>query len=185
MRQGSVLPLALSMFVVLAIAPALLSAHEGTPMADSNPDANSELVRRFLEASNDRDPGAYDEFIALDLIDHDALPGLPPGRAGFEAADAALFAAFPDWQANVEDLIAAGDKVVVRTIEAGTHQGEFLGIPPTGQQVTLEAIVIYRIDDGRIVERWAEMDTLGFLQQLGVIPPFGPPATGEEATPAS
>lgn len=75
--------------------------------------------------------------------------------------------------------------MVERTTERGTHQEAFLGIPPTGQQVTLKAIVIYRIADGKIVERWAQVDTLGFLQQLGVIPPLGAEETGDEATPAS
>lgn len=96
MPRGTVLSLALSFFVVLAAAPALLSAQEGTPIAESNTEANKELVRQFFEASENRDPGVYDQFIADDFVDHDALPGLPPGRAGFEATDAALFAAFPD-----------------------------------------------------------------------------------------
>jgi len=78
---------------------------------------------------------------------------------------------------SVEDVIAEGDKVVARWVVRGTHKGEFMGptgsIPPTGKQVTVLAIHIFRIADGKFIERWPERDRLGLLQQLGVVPAPG------------
>ncbi len=88
--------------------------------------------------------------------------------------------AFPDSYFTVEDMIAEGDKVATRKTFHGTHQGEFMGIPPTGQQVSIGLIDIVRIVDGRVVEHWAMGDNLGMMQQLGVIPQ---PGDTEEASP--
>jgi predicted ester cyclase len=70
-------------------------------------------------------------------------------------------------------MIAEGEKVVTRKTYRGTHQGEFLSIPPTGRHVSLGLIDIMRIVDGKVVEHWNVGDDLGMLQQLGVIPPLG------------
>ena len=78
--------------------------------------------------------------------------------------------AFPDLHLTVEDMIAEGDKVVTRFTSRGTQTGAFMGIPPTGKQVTVSSIVIARIADGKIVEEWGLDDQMGMLQQLGVIP---------------
>jgi steroid delta-isomerase-like uncharacterized protein len=83
--------------------------------------------------------------------------------------------AVPDAAIEFLDEIAEGDKVVVRWTVHGTHQGVFLGIPPTGKQVTWSGITIYRITDGKVVEERGEEDALGLMQQLGVIPGPGPP----------
>jgi len=72
-----------------------------------------------------------------------------------------------------EDMIAEGDKVVLRSTFRGTHKGDLMGIAPTGKQVTMPLILIYRIADDKIVEHWMQADALGLLQQLGVIPPMG------------
>ena len=81
--------------------------------------------------------------------------------------------AFPDLYFTVEDLIAEGDKAVARLTVRGTQQGVFMGIPPTGKHVTVTAIDINRFAGGKSVEHWLNMDTLGLLQQLGVIPAPG------------
>ena len=78
--------------------------------------------------------------------------------------------AFPDGRNTSEELLADQDKVVQRWTFRGTHDGVFEGIPPTGRQVTLTGISIWRVDGGTIVESWHELDTLGLLQQLGVVP---------------
>jgi predicted ester cyclase len=77
-----------------------------------------------------------------------------------------LLQAFPDLQITVEDMVAEGDKVAVRWRLRATHQGEFMGIPPTGNQVTMTGIDINRLEGGRLVERWGNEDMLGLLQQL-------------------
>jgi steroid delta-isomerase-like uncharacterized protein len=77
--------------------------------------------------------------------------------------------AFPDFRAVIHDLIAEDDKVVTRKTFDGTHEGELLGIPPTGKEVTIELIDILRVADGKITDHWSVVDQLGLMQQLGVI----------------
>jgi steroid delta-isomerase-like uncharacterized protein len=83
------------------------------------------------------------------------------------------FSAFPDIKRPVEDLVAAGDKVVARWTSFGTHSGEFMGVPATGRFLRTSGITIFRLEDGKIVEEWSESDMLGMLQQVGAIPGAG------------
>jgi steroid delta-isomerase-like uncharacterized protein len=104
------------------------------------------------------------------------FPGMPPLDAdGHRQYSEVMSRAFPDLERTIEDLVAEGDKVVARWTARGTHDGDFNGIPPTGKTAHSSGITIFRIADGRIVEEWAESDTLGLLQQVGAIP-GGPPA---------
>jgi predicted ester cyclase len=86
-------------------------------------------------------------------------------------------AAFPDMEVVTEDLFAEGDRVADRVTVRGTHQGEFNGIPPSGQRIEMEEIHIARIVDGMIVERWTQLDMLGLLQRIGAIPAAPEPAS--------
>ena len=81
--------------------------------------------------------------------------------------------AFPDLQVTVDDLIAEGDKVVARITAKGTHKGEFMGTPATNKQISMQEIHICRIAGGKIVEHWGLEDSLGMMQQLGMIPETG------------
>jgi steroid delta-isomerase-like uncharacterized protein len=147
------------------------------------------LVNRAVGAFNRGDLDAVDRLFAPDYVDHDrSRADLPPGPAGVKQAWKLFRTAFPDLQATIEDVVAEGDKVAVRGSIRGTHQGELMGIPPTGRSVTVTLIDVNRIEGGRLVERWAEADMLGMLRKLGVIP--GPAemtrsAVAEEATPPS
>ena len=133
---------------------------------------NKAIVQRAVEAFNQGDSDAVDELFAADYVDHDpSRAGLPPGPEGVKQAWGAFRAAFPDLQGTIEDMIAEGDKVVVRGAVRGTHRGELMGIPATGKQVTVTLIDINRIEGGKLAERWAETDMLDMMQQLGVIPP--------------
>ena len=86
------------------------------------------------------------------------------------------YAAFPDLHTTIEQVVGEGDIVVVRGTDRGTHRGDFMGIAPTGRNVTVPWICIYRVTDGKITEQWISSDGLGMLQQLGVLPrPSGPP----------
>jgi steroid delta-isomerase-like uncharacterized protein len=134
---------------------------------------NKELVRRYQEAYNTNNMDALDEIVAPNLISHSLMPGLAPGRESLRQLQQLTLAAFPDFHTTIEDLIAEGDKVVARCTTRGTHKGEFLGIPPSGKPFTFTWISIFRIADGKIVEHWGEEDALGWLQQLGAIPPMG------------
>jgi steroid delta-isomerase-like uncharacterized protein len=134
---------------------------------------NKALVRRFnAEVWNQHNVAAADGLLASTYIAH--FPGHPPlDREGQKQFIAAYFAAFPDVHATLEDLIADGDKVAFRWTARGRHQGVFQGIPPTGKQVTLSGISIFRLAEGKLVEQWAEFDALGMLQQFGVVPAPG------------
>ena len=154
---------------VLGANERAIIGHEGRQAV---PEAeNVALVRRAVDAFNRGDLAAVDEVFAADYVDHDRFRiGVPPGPAGVKQAWTMFRAAFPDLQASIAELVAAGDKVVVRGSLHGTHRGELIGIPPTGRQVTVTLIDINRIAGGQLVERWAEADMLGLLQQLGALP---------------
>jgi steroid delta-isomerase-like uncharacterized protein len=133
---------------------------------------NKAVVRRFNEGIKQffqtGDLSALDETCAPDFVHHG--PGMPPDLAGFKQMAPMFRAAFPDLEAVTEDLIAEGDRVVDRITVRGTHQGDFMGIPPSGQRFEMQEIHIARIVDGKIAERWTMVDMAGLLQQLGGIP---------------
>ena len=122
-------------------------------------------------------PKPVDEFVAPNYVRHD--PNTPEVR-GAEAEKQLItmvLAAFPDIHFTIENLVAGGDTVAGRYTLRGTHNGEWLGIPPTHKAVTLTVMEIYRIADGKIAEQWVILDALGMLQQLGVIPAPGQAAS--------
>jgi steroid delta-isomerase-like uncharacterized protein len=136
---------------------------------------NKAVVRRFYEeVMNQKNRAVLDQVFDLNVVDHFAPPGTPGGLEGARQTLGMFLSAFPDLHFTVEDLIAEGDKVVARATLSGTQQGTFMGIPATGKHVTIRGIEINRFEGGKSVEHWVEMDTLGLMQQLGVIPPPGP-----------
>jgi steroid delta-isomerase-like uncharacterized protein len=133
-------------------------------------EANKELVRRYQEAHNTNDLAALDAIVAADVITHSLMPGVPSGLEGGKLVHGMVVAAMPDFRADIEDLIAEGDKVVARLTFHGTHTaGDFMGIPPSGRKFTFSATAIFRIANGKIVEHWGEEDSVGWLQQLGAM----------------
>jgi len=140
---------------------------------------NKSLIRRYFEAIDAAcatgNADILDEFLAPDYVTHNPFPGMVPGLEGAKRVFMMFVASAPGTHV-VEDLIAEGDKVVARISANGTHEGELLGIPRTGKQITMTAMTIWRIADGKIVEHWTEMNVLGLLQQLGVVPTPGSPA---------
>ena len=135
------------------------------------------LVLRFVEEIFNRgNMSVVDEVFAADFVEHEELPaGIPRDREGVIQLTTMLRSAFPDFKATIEDIIAEGDKVVIRQTWRGTQKGEFMGIPPTGKSVSVGVIDIIRMADGKVVEHWGQMDSMGLMQQLGAIP-AGPPA---------
>jgi steroid delta-isomerase-like uncharacterized protein len=125
------------------------------------------IVRRFADAINTDNEPAFLDLLIPDVVDHYGLPGLPPGREGWNMNRKILRAAFPDAHWDEEDLIADGNRVVGRYTLRGTHLGDFLGIPATGNTITVSNIHIFRIDDGKIVEHWGHGDDMGMMRQLG------------------
>ena len=134
---------------------------------------NKVLNRRIFEAIGNKNLDALDELIAADTVDHVLPPELPPGLDGQKAFIGMFISAFPDIKMTVEDEIAEGDKVVTRWTAAGTHTGELMGIPATGKQVTMKGVDINRFSGGKNVEHWGQLDQMGLMQQLGVIPTPG------------
>jgi steroid delta-isomerase-like uncharacterized protein len=131
---------------------------------------NKAVFRRYVEALNKQDLAGAFAFFAPDLVWHgtNVFPDMDLVRV--KQFMTAFSRAFPDAHYVMEDVIAEGDKVVRRFTMRGTHQGEFMGIPPTGKQVRLTGIDITRIKAGKFVEGWTKTDDLGLMQQLGVIP---------------
>ncbi len=135
---------------------------------------NKTLVRRWLEeGSNQGNATIIDELMAPDFVDHHLPPGVPPNAEGHKAWLQVARAGFPDIHIAIEDMIAEGDKVVVRTTVTGTQTGAFMGIPPSGKAVRVGAIGITRIADGKFVEYWENFDALGLMRQVGAIPTPG------------
>jgi len=129
------------------------------------------LDRINEECFNQGTVDAVDELFSEDFVEHNpTFPGSDGGRDGFKQMIHTMHSAFPDFRTEVLDQIAAGDRVVERWVSRGTHEGEFLGVPATGKVIEVEGMDISRLEGGRVVEHWTQMDTLGVLQQLGLVP---------------
>ena len=136
---------------------------------------NVAVVQRFIEeVINQGRLEAADELVLEDFIELDPLPGQEQGRQGLKDVIGMLRTAFPDIRWVIEETIASGEKVVTRFKWSGTHRGDFLGVPATGRKVAVPGVVIDRLSGGRMADSRILMDTLGLMQQLGVIP--GPPS---------
>jgi steroid delta-isomerase-like uncharacterized protein len=130
---------------------------------------NKLVVKRFIDALfTEGDLGAIDEYLADDFVNHDPPIGLPADAEGMRTAGSIFRAAFPDWHSELHGLVAEGDLVVERFTASGTHRGELMGVAPTGKLIELKGINIFRVRDGRIIERWGRLDELGLFHQLGV-----------------
>jgi steroid delta-isomerase-like uncharacterized protein len=118
--------------------------------------ANKALIRHlFEEVIPAGDVAAMRDLVARDFVDHDPLPGQPAGGEGAEYAVSTMHGAHPDLQFTIDDLVAEGDRVTIRWTLRGTNTGPLFGQPPSGLPVELTAIVIFRIENGKLTERWA------------------------------
>lgn len=134
-------------------------------------DANKAVLRRFVEEfQSGHDVAVAEELLADDFVDHSPFGPLPPDRNGVFALFGMMFAAFPDFRAEIHQQFAEGDCVVTRKTFHGTHQGEFMGIPPTGTEFAFDVIDIVRVRDGKMVEHWNVVDAMALMTQLGAIP---------------
>ena len=138
---------------------------------------NKAAARRFIDAFNRKDLDGLASSVSPDVVNHALMPGLPPGLEGWKMMAGMFFAAFPDMQVEINDLVAEGDKVVTRWTARGTNTGEMMGMPASGKSVTLTGITIDHYRDGKSFEHWENLDMLGMMQQLGVIPTPGEAAS--------
>jgi steroid delta-isomerase-like uncharacterized protein len=126
--------------------------------------------RNFEEVWNKGQLDLIPEIVAANLINHDPANPDVQGPEGFRQLVTMYRTAFPDTQFTLEEQIAEGDKVVTRWTTRGTHQAELMGIAPTNKLVTVTGMTIDRLEGGKIAESWANWDTMGLMQQLGVAP---------------
>ncbi len=133
-------------------------------------EANKEVVEQFLETVSAGELDRIDEFVAEDVTDNDQMLGMEEdGVEGVRQWFTMVHTSFSDLNYDVQEMIAEDDKVVVHSnIEYGTHEEEFMGIPASDNEVTMANIDIFRLEDGLIVERWGQGDTVTFLEDLGV-----------------
>jgi steroid delta-isomerase-like uncharacterized protein len=153
-------------------------AMPGAAGAASAPADLADASRRLLEQSfNTGSFELIDQLVAPEALNHD--PALPAqmrdlrGPDGLKRVVTMYRTAFPDVRMTVDDVIASGDKVVLRWHSEGTHRGELAGLAPTGVHGSATGISIDRWQDGKIVEAWAEWDNMGLARQLGAAPPEG------------
>ena len=129
---------------------------------------NKALVRRWFEEC-DREKGPAEEVCTPGFTAHH--PDGPPMKlTTFRQLTSAMFAAIPDLRHTVEDLIAEGDKVGGLVSIRGTHQGELMGVAPTGKQIEVSGIVFARIEGGKVAEYWGGAHKLGVMRQIGASP---------------
>lgn len=133
---------------------------------------NKKIVTAFIDALfTQGDLDSVDAYLAEDFVNHDPPFGASADREGMRAAGAMFRAALPDWHSDLELLVGEGDLVVEKFTASGTQRGELMGVTGNGRRVQLKGINVFRVRDGRIVERWGRLDDLGVLRQLGLVPP--------------
>ena len=142
---------------------------------------NKAVLRRWIEAYNERDLETEAAVLAPDYVAHvPAAPGPLESLEAWRQFSGSFAEAFPDLRLTVQDIAAEGETVAARVAFHGTHRGELQGIPPTGKEVAFTSIEVNRVVGGKVEEHWVELDLLGLMQQLGAIPE---PGHSEEANP--
>ena len=132
---------------------------------------NKKFMNTFIEeVINKQNLNTANNLVSEDFTEHVPFPGQGPGREGLKFALNSMFLGFPDMKWTVDEQIAEGEKVVSRFTWTGTHKGEFMGIPPTNKKVKVWGVVIDVVRNGLFSESRIIMDSVGLLQQLGVMP---------------
>ena len=129
--------------------------------------------RWFEEVWNQVNLATVDELCTANFTFNCAAPGVSNDREGYKKTVIMLTSGVSDLKVTLEDIVAEGDKVAVRWKGSSKHTGEFMGMSPTGKQLAMTGISIIRIEGGKIVEEWGEMDMMGLMQQLGAFPAPG------------
>jgi predicted ester cyclase len=167
--------------LVLLLAAIAAASSCSTERADSGTEDHAAVLRGYVDALNRGDESYLDEYFGPGYVYHGPDGDLDVDA--FKALHHSLLTAFPDGTMSPDDILTAGDKVTTRWTFHGVHSGDFQGIAPTGREVTLTGVIISRFQGGRVVEEWEQIDRLGMMQQLGVLPPPGAGAEGGEGDP--
>src|SRR5215203_5423010 len=130
-----------------------------------------ELAQRwFAEVMNEGNEDLIDELCAENFVDHDPLPGTGPDRQGIHDFVKLVRSAFPDLQTTVDEIIAEGDRIAVRSTFRGTHEGDFMGIPATGKKVEVSNYDFVRFENDQAAEHWGTIDSAALMEQIGATP---------------
>jgi steroid delta-isomerase-like uncharacterized protein len=134
-------------------------------------DANMQVVRRFFDVGPSKgDLQAADALLVPEFSLHTPLPTRGPGIEAMNNVITTCRAAFHDLHLTIDDMMADGDRVACRFTARGVHNGEFMGLPPTGKRIEMTGIEIFRLRDGRIAELWGEANLMGLMRELGILP---------------
>jgi steroid delta-isomerase-like uncharacterized protein len=130
-----------------------------------------EMAQRwYAEVMNEGNEDVIEELCAPNFVDHDPLPGTSPDRDGLHDFVKQVRTAFPDLDARIDDVLVEGDEIAVRATIRGTHEGNFMGIPPTGKKVEVANYDFVRIENDQAVEHWGTIDSAALMEQLGAAP---------------
>ena len=160
----------LSILLLLLVA-FLLSCNQPQTGPTAEEQTNLAAMNRiYNEVVNQGKLEVFDELVSPDMVEHEELPGFEPNRKGVQQYFQMMHTAFPDLHFQVDDIFAAGDKVVARITMNGTQQGEFMGMQPAGKKIAVKGIDIVRFANGKLVEHWGVTDAMTMMQQLGAMP---------------
>jgi len=132
-------------------------------------EANKAVVLRVYDALSKGDLTALADTLADDVVEHEELPGLTPDKAGVIQFFKGCIAAFEGFRMDVEDVMSEGDKVAVRAVAKGKHVGEFMGVPASGNDLSVGVADYFRIEGGKVKEHWGVMDTGAMMMQMGAM----------------
>jgi predicted ester cyclase len=170
-----------------AMNPPTMSAQLKAPTRSaqapgSTPADHERTVRKLIERGfNEGDLDVLDEVLDPAFIEHESVaPGIPPTQEAVRAIIGGLRTGFPDLHLSIEAVDAVGDRVWLRIRATGTHEGPFMGRPPTGRKLAIDVLDVCRMRNGRIVEHWGVPDHLSAMDQLGLLPSDDAPATPSE-----
>jgi len=152
----------------IALVAVLIFTLGGTAVAENLAEANKKVIGAFAESVFvKKDLSAVDQYLRTDYIQHNPL--VKQGATGFREFFSNWFASVPDWRCSVKKIVAEGDEVWVYGTYAGTLKKDWLGITASGQEYSIDAVDIFRVQDGKLAEHWDVIDIYGLFKQLGAI----------------
>ena len=160
--------------ILLTFILQLACSQSSGPTAEEKQNLST-IKQIFEDFVNQGNEVVFDELVDANLIENEEMPpGFEPNREGVKQMFRMFRSAFPDLHFQVNEIFAADDKVVAQITVTGTHQGEFMNMPPTGNKISYKVIDIFRLANRKVMEHWGIGDNATMMQQLGVIPE-GPP----------
>lgn len=159
------------LFMSAAAAAAFLVGCAAPARETSPANANRQFMARFVEFINTAEPRLATELVSPDAVFH--VPGRSEpvhGPEGYLEIVAMMRSGFPDIQWTLEETVVEGNVIAARFTMRGTHRGAFMGTPPTGKTIAVQALNIYRLSHGKIVSEVGQPDLLGLMQQIGMLP---------------